>query len=178
MIHCNQVLFLCTGNYYRSRFAEILFNQLPSQASIPWMADSRALNITAGRNVGPISPYAIEGLRARGILLPPVVRFPKQVSQEDLRSSARIIAMNEQEHRPLIESTFPQWTQHVEYWHVHDLDLSSAEEALAEIERCVRDLAVSLHQATTPAGGSNRSGPSYCPGKATIFLHGPREQIS
>jgi protein-tyrosine phosphatase len=150
MIHRNQVLFLCTGNYYRSRFAEILFNQLASQAKVPWIADSRALNITAGRNVGPISPYVVEGLRARGILLPPEVRFPKQVTQEDLRLATRIVAMKEQEHRPLLESAFPQWARRVEYWHVHDLDSSTAQEALAEIERCVSDLVARLRQ-TQPA---------------------------
>jgi hypothetical protein len=31
-----QVLFLCSGNYYRSRFAEHLFNWLAPKASLPW----------------------------------------------------------------------------------------------------------------------------------------------
>lgn len=35
------VLFLCTGNYYRSRFAEIYFNALAAQRGSPWRADSR-----------------------------------------------------------------------------------------------------------------------------------------
>ena len=37
------VLFLCTGNYYRSRFAEILFNHLAGQSKLAWRADSRGL---------------------------------------------------------------------------------------------------------------------------------------
>ena len=39
------VLFLCTGNYYRSRFAAILFNHLARERSSPWSASSRGLKI-------------------------------------------------------------------------------------------------------------------------------------
>ena len=35
------VLFLCTGNYYRSRFAEALFNSVARKMNLPWKASSR-----------------------------------------------------------------------------------------------------------------------------------------
>lgn len=34
----NQVLFLCTGNYYRSRFAEALFNYRTTTELLAWSA--------------------------------------------------------------------------------------------------------------------------------------------
>jgi hypothetical protein len=37
------VLFLCTGNYYRSRFAEALFNSVAGKMGLPWRASSRGL---------------------------------------------------------------------------------------------------------------------------------------
>jgi protein-tyrosine phosphatase len=37
------ILFLCTGNYYRSRFAEELFNHHAERAGLYWVAQSRGL---------------------------------------------------------------------------------------------------------------------------------------
>jgi protein-tyrosine phosphatase len=54
------VLFLCTGNYYRSRFAEELFNHEAERASLPWIAQSRGLALERGtNNVGPIAPVVL-----------------------------------------------------------------------------------------------------------------------
>ena len=65
------VLFLCTGNYYRSRFAEIVFNHFASSRSLDWRADSRGLAREFGAwNVGPISPYTLQALLDRNIGYP------------------------------------------------------------------------------------------------------------
>ena len=47
------VLFLCTGNYYRSRFAEILFNSVASKLGLPWQASSSTFFDT---RLGPCVP--------------------------------------------------------------------------------------------------------------------------
>lgn len=50
------VLFLCTGNYYRSRYAEILFNSVAGRMGLPWRASSRGLALERGvNNVGPMA---------------------------------------------------------------------------------------------------------------------------
>ena len=143
----HKVLFLCTGNYYRSRFAEIVFNLRAAKVGLAWTADSRALAIERlgdSANIGPISPHTLEGLRERGLPAPEVIRSPRPAKDEDFQASDLVIALKEAEHRPLLAARFPGWVERVEYWHVHDLDAAEPEEALAEIELAVDGLVARL----------------------------------
>ncbi|HVT81674.1 MAG TPA: low molecular weight phosphatase family protein [Phycisphaerae bacterium] len=141
----NRILFLCTGNYYRSRFAEVLFNHLAQEAALNWHADSCGLNVkpVGVVNAGAISIFALAGLERRGI---PVGehRIPRQVCDADLRQADIIVALKEAEHRKLIESLHPKWAGRVVYWHVHDLDMAHPGEALAELEGLIRGLVQDL----------------------------------
>jgi protein-tyrosine phosphatase len=139
------VLFLCTGNYYRSRFAEILFNSLAEKHALPWRATSRGVAIEYGvNNVGPISADTLRQLQTLGIPADGYLRLPLQVTEKDLEQADLVVALKEAEHRPLLQSRYPAWTDRVEYWHVHDIDYGTVEEALAEIEREVTALAARL----------------------------------
>ena len=141
----NRILFLCTGNYYRSRFAEELFNSLACEANLPWTASSCGLALELGAaNLGPISVYTRDGLKAKGIELAKPIRFPKSITREDLESATRIIAMNEDEHRQLIEYLFPDWLSKIEFWHIGDIDVTSPEEGIAQIEQQVLKLIGSI----------------------------------
>ncbi len=136
-----QLLFLCTGNYYRSRFAEHLFNSLASQYHLDWQATSRGVATEFGiGNVGPISSFARQGLAARGIMLEENLRMPMQLQEPELAQADRIIALNKAEHRPQIVKRFPAWVDRIEYWHIPDLDVTAADVALPAIERQVHEL--------------------------------------
>ncbi len=140
-----RLLFLCTGNYYRSRFAEILFNALAKEAELSWRANSRGINTDGSvNNVGPISTYVLKGLKTRGVIINQGVRFPVQLQERDLQAADLIIALKEAEHRFLLEKRFPLWLDRVEYWQVHDLDMAPPDEALARIEQEVKRLILRL----------------------------------
>ncbi len=141
-----RVLFLCSGNYYRSRFAELLFNALAQERNLPWTAESRGLTVDRSTNPGPISPHVIAGLRLRGIEPPreAILRMPRLVTQEDLARADRVIALKEAEHRPVLAARFPGWEDRVTYWHIHDLDQASAATALAQIHEQVQALLAAL----------------------------------
>lgn len=144
-VSVSKVLFLCTGNYYRSRFAELLFNRRAKAALLSWTAYSRGLALERGsRNVGPLSILALQGLEARGIRILEEVRFPLQVCEQDLHLANLVIALKEAEHRPLLVQRFPLWPDRVEYWHIDDLDVAASETALAAIDQEVSKLLARL----------------------------------
>jgi protein-tyrosine phosphatase len=147
----NRILFLCTGNYYRSRFAEELFNHRAPGLGLAWSATSRALAIERGiNNVGPLSVYTRQALDERGIPARGADRMPTPCDLSDLESARLVVALKEAEHRPLLRERFRGWEDRVTYWHVDDIDFASPVEALGEIDRHVDDLIARLGQG--PAG--------------------------
>ncbi|MEI9940895.1 MAG: low molecular weight phosphatase family protein [Pseudomonadota bacterium] len=136
-----RVLFLCSGNYYRSRFAELLFNHLAEAEGLPYRADSAGLWPECHtHNPGPISPHTIAALAERGVRLPAVLRAPRDVQQSDIARSALTVALKEAEHRPLVAEQFPALLNRVEFWHVDDVGDAPPSVALPMIDGLVREL--------------------------------------
>jgi protein-tyrosine phosphatase len=135
-----QVFFLCSANYYRSRFAEHLFNWLAPQAGLDWQADSMGLDIDRWSHLRAMSRYVIGALQERGVPLSGDHRDPKQFTLSDLANADLVIALKEAEHRQMIATQFPLWTNLVEYWHVDDVDCAGPEVALPALDGHVRAL--------------------------------------
>jgi predicted translation initiation factor SUI1 len=135
------ILFLCTGNYYRSRFAEVLFVSVARKMGLPWNASSRGLALERGlNNIGPMATAAIKSLEALGIRdAERCGRFPAPVTMNELEQADVIIALKHAEHLPLLQQRFPAFTEPVEFWHVDD-----APEALDLIEVKIMDLMARL----------------------------------
>jgi len=152
MTKTNRILFLCTGNYYRSRYAEELFNHRAKLAGLNWRAFSRGLaERTSPENVGPMSPFALEALLAKAVAPEGSQRLPQPCMVADFESAKLIIALKEAEHRPMLERRFPMVTRKVIYWHVDDIDFATPEEALALIDRHVQDLITELERQMAPS---------------------------
>jgi protein-tyrosine phosphatase len=137
-----RVLFLCTGNYYRSRFAEELFNHLCREQNLGHSSTSRALALERGGlwNIGPMSRHALRALELRGVTAVNAERPPQPACDDDFQAADIVVALKEREHRALVESRFPSFQTRVRYWHVHDLDGALPAEATRQIDQLVREL--------------------------------------
>jgi protein-tyrosine phosphatase len=139
------VLFLCTGNYYRSRFAEIFFNWHARQRSLGWTAESRGLALSSA-NLGAMSLYTVSHLSDHSIPCDDYQRPPLDVTSADLELAAHVIAVKGVEHRPLVLRRFPEWHQRIEFWEVHDIDCALPSEAIPHLERQVLELLDRLNE--------------------------------
>jgi protein-tyrosine phosphatase len=135
------VLFLCTGNYYRSRFAEELFNHHAGLGGLGWIAQSRGLALERGvHNIGCISPLALHALKELEVAARGADRFPLPCAAADLAGADLVVAVKEAEHRPLMRERFAEWEHIPNYWNVHDVDEAPPAEALSLLAREVQTL--------------------------------------
>lgn len=126
------VLFVCTGNYYRSRFAEALLNHHATAGQIPARAFSRGLAIHLAE--GDLSPYTAAALTARGIDVSHTGETRVCLKTKDLHCADTIIALDEIEHRPYMQTLFPDWAERVVYWNCRDVQWEASADCLAKIE--------------------------------------------
>lgn len=142
-----RVLFLCTGNYYRSRFAEELFNALAARSGLQWRADSAGLEPSPG-NPGPISRHTLAACERLILNRPAMERFPRKVTAEEFPAADLVIAVKEAEHRPMMERWFPEYLDRVEFWHVHDIDCAEPRDTIADLELRIAALLERLREAS------------------------------
>jgi protein-tyrosine phosphatase len=121
-----RVLFICSGNYYRSRLAEILFNHGAPRAGLKWDATSRGL-LSTGELRG-MSEHAIAYLKANKMKhLATEPRNPLVLDVEDLTGSDLIVAMCLEEHKPMVEKKFLALAKAlhkagtIRYWNIYDI---------------------------------------------------------
>ena len=85
------------------------------------------------------------------------LRYPQDLTLNDLSSVQHIVAVKATEHRPLMTTRFPEWLDKVEFWEVHDIDCSDPEEALPHLEQEVKGLMQRLTEGLKPSDTSDAS---------------------
>jgi len=137
-----QVLFLCTGNYYRSRFAEELFNHCASKQALGWIADSKGMarRLPNPRNAGPMATWALERLAELNVHPRRHHEHAQSVEASHLERADLIIALSENEHKPMMEKHFPQWTSTTFFWDVEDYPLWTSQQTFERIEDTMENL--------------------------------------
>ena len=143
----SQILFLCTGNYYRSRYAEELFNFRARSEGLGWSAFSRGLAEKGSPdNVGPMSRFALEALSAKNIEPAGACRLPISCSAADFGEAKLVIALKGEEHRPFVERRFPDLLPRIIFWDVDDVAFVAPAIALAQIDDLIDDLISGLRR--------------------------------
>ena len=97
-------------------------------------------------------------------------RSPMSVMEEDLVVADRIVALKRDEHLPLLQERFPNWSENIEFWHVND-----TEDAVKLIEREVMNLIARI------LGGGNRPEgalPDAPNSKPPVVREPPKKQIT
>lgn len=134
------ILFLCTGNYYRSRFAEYYFNHRAGQLQLPARAFSRGFEAAAARNEGPVSRHTKAYLQALEIPSPEIWTFPVQLTDADFDSATLTIALDAAEHRPMLLRDFPHQLEQVRFWDCPDVQFAEPGMVLPAIQGLVEGL--------------------------------------
>ncbi|MGA2081590.1 MAG: hypothetical protein ABSH53_13410 [Holophaga sp.] len=146
-----RLLFICTGNFFRSAFAEHYFNHLaaenrklgaqdPRRKPAAWSAEFRGLDLaqlSPSQRAARMSHFALERLRGLGIPVPmaPGAGFPAHsptpLALADLEQFDRIIAMHAPSHRPMLRAFLERHPglprapgallDRVEFWHIDDV---------------------------------------------------------
>jgi protein-tyrosine phosphatase len=147
----SRVLFICTGNYYRSRFAEAVFNHHAEALGMPWRAISRGLAIHMVPPQYVLSPHTHQHLAARNMDVRHTAPDRRQLSVEDLAGAQMIIALKDGEHRPMMRTLFPEWEERVVFWDVGDQPDVKPDDGLATIEKQVVELIGDLRGAEAMA---------------------------
>lgn len=126
MSQTKRLLFVCSGNYYRSRLAEILFNQAAEAAGLGWRAESRGMVKTG--DLKGMSEHAVAFLRDHDMgHLAEEPRDPLPIDVEDMTGSDLIIGMCREEHEPMINQKFLSLARamakgsRLRYWRIYDI---------------------------------------------------------
>lgn len=146
------VLFLCSGNYYRSRFAEEVFNHHSRKNAIGHRAFSAGLKVAGTRHVnpGPISIHTVRAMERHGVPVPDAWRDPVPATRAMIGAAGLTVALCRREHEPLISAQFPESLPGIVFWEVEDIGAETPERATRHIHDQTLALLGRMTQRTRP----------------------------
>jgi len=131
-----KILFVCTGNSYRSPVAEALLNKFRGDLEVESAGTQPAGMIASNAKKFLERENALEKLKIT----------PEGIGQKNLEEYDLIVAMK-QNHKNEILRQYPQMEDRIEVWNIDDpiyLPYGSDEEVFEEIKRKVIELAESI----------------------------------
>ena len=133
-----ELLFICTGNYYRSRFAEIYFQHLSDLLKLDWKSKSRGFEIERADYMadiyGELSPFIRDHLNILN-LKEDEGRKRVPLNKSDLDSADLIVILDKGEHNQYLRQyAISEDDLKVIFWNVKDIHDWTPKETISLIE--------------------------------------------
>ena len=125
----HRVLFVCTANIFRSRFSEEVYNHFAGKLNIPSKAFSAGLRV-GDYVTRKIYRPALEQLKYFNIDPKRKNELSVHINDLDLKDYHKIICMDEEEHRPMVQMNDHLVKVKVDYWNIVDEPMVSSQISL------------------------------------------------
>ena len=125
----HRVLFVCTANIFRSRFSEEVYNHFTGKLNIPSKAFSAGLRV-GDYVTRKIYRPALEQLKYFNIDPKRKNELSVHINDLDLKDYHKIICMDEEEHRPMVQMNDHLVKVKVDYWNIVDEPMVSSQISL------------------------------------------------
>lgn len=125
----HRVLFVCTANIFRSRFSEEVYNHFAGKLNVPSKAFSAGLRV-GDYVTRKIYRPALEQLKYYNIDPKRRDDLSVHINDLDLKDYHKIICMDEEEHRPMVEMNDQLIKIKVDYWNIVDEPMVSSQISL------------------------------------------------
>lgn len=135
----HRVLFVCTANIFRSRFSEEVYNHFAGKLNVPSKAFSAGLRV-GDYVTRKIYRPALEQLKYYNIDPKRRDDLSVHINDLDLKDYHKIICMDEEEHRPMVQMNDHLIKVKVDYWNIVDEPMVSSQISLPLCYEKVKNL--------------------------------------
>ena len=139
-----KILFVCSANIFRSRFAEEVFNSLTQSSKISAQAFSAGLKV-GEYHIRKIYRPAMDQLKHLNITPKRPDELSVHINDINLQDYDRFICMDENEHRPMVESNPLVQNIDFEYWNIIDEPKVESDVSLPICYNNVKELILDLN---------------------------------
>ncbi len=140
-VNMNKVLFIGTGDKFRSKFSAIYFNARCEEKGLKMQAFSAGFTVDSMKD--RIDESVLEYLAFMGIIVEEDDLRSNKLNEIYLNNCSKIICMDMEEHLTFLRQKYPLFVRHATYWHYPNDKMKSAWTTLPLIKKEIDHLIAS-----------------------------------